>query len=377
MNARQDLAELLSSLVSIASVNPRVKGADHRANENALAQHVKSLLEKNNINVSLQEVEENRFNVVGHLEKGKKGASGIVLLSAHMDTYPADPHEFVPKIEGNILYGRGSADAKGSLAAMLHAFLEASRSDSRMETFLVASIDEEHAMLGAKKLVELDIAPDLAITGEPTQLIPIIMQKGIVRSRIDVIGKMSHSAYPTQANVVLRAGKLLCAIEAFNAELALHHHMDALSPASVTPTRIVGDGDMNITPERVSIWFDARFLPSETAEFFLNRMKGFLTDQLKDDFFEIQEPSFVSPSNDCSVSLPLVKRFLESVQAVVGDCKPEAFSYGSEAGVLSSFAKSSLVFGPGDPKYSHKPGECVSLDEVEKASQIYINLICQ
>lgn len=376
MGSLISINKLLADLVRIPSINPRVKGARTSDNESGVAEYVERLLKSAHIDVEIQEVETGRCNIIGHLGKGKFARKDVILLSAHMDTYPANEAEFEPKIDKYYLYGRGSADAKGSLAAMLHAFLRSIDSDYRRETYMVASVDEEHGLLGARKLVSHGMAPDLAITGEPTNLIPIISQKGILRSRIRIFGSTSHAAYPNANNTIFSTQKLLENIRLFNTLLFSRHDNPVFPPASVTPTKIIGEGDMNITPSEVSIWFDARFLPDSSSCSFLQEFKDFLHKNIGFEYsFVIDDPFFTSPPNNCPMNTQIVAEFFEAIKAVNGRCNPETFSYGSEAGILAEFSKASLVFGPGDPKYSHKEGERISLEELENAARIYTTLL--
>jgi succinyl-diaminopimelate desuccinylase len=172
-----DLRELLTDLVSIPSMNPSVKGSDNRSSELKVGQYVERLLKENNIDVRLQQFEGERCNIIGHVLRGSLADDKVLLFVANMDTFPPSDFtvgECTPKIDGDMLTRHGSADNKSSLAAMLHAVLSASTSEKRLETYIVASVDEEFQMKGAKKLAEAGIRADLAIVGEPTTLIPII-----------------------------------------------------------------------------------------------------------------------------------------------------------------------------------------------------------
>jgi succinyl-diaminopimelate desuccinylase len=375
-----DLRELLTDLVSIPSMNPSVKGSDNRSSELKVGKYVERLLKENNIDVRVQQVEGERCNIIGHVPRGSLADDKVLLFVAHMDTFPPSDFtvgECAPKIDGDILTGHGSADNKGSLAAMLHAVLSASTSEKRRETYIVATVDEEFQMKGAKKLAEAGIKADLAIVGEPTTLIPIIAQKGIVRSSMRVSGDVSHAAYPRGKNSLTEAARVLLAIEAFNQRLKsreFRFRNVALDKPSVMPTSIVGQGDMNSSPVETVIRFDARFLPGETAEGFLEELKSFIFGETEITV-AIDEPSFVSPSSNCSDTNPVLLQLCDVIKSFTGVCEPDCFSYGSEAGVLARSGIPSLVLGPGDPKYSHKKGECISITELTRAAAIYHGLI--
>lgn len=371
--------DMLASLVSLRSVNPRLGGAAKDDGEREVAAYVRTLLETHGVSVSIQEVMPGRCNVVGHSPPGVHADKRTILLSAHMDTYPASGEgdgEYQARIEDGFLIGRGSADAKGSLAAMLHAFLQTVDSPYRREAYIVASVDEEFGLCGCKALALLNLRVDLAITGEPTSLEPIYAQKGIVRSRIRVFGDVDHAAYPGSSNALFRAACVLGAMDTLNRELRGVLSNCGLTPSTITPTRIESDGDMNKTPSEVSIWFDARTLPGLSASALLDRLQLHVQHALgAEPTYSVEAPSFESPSNCCELREPMVLDFLREVEAATGRCEPATFSYGSEAGVLSAISRASLVFGPGDAKYSHGPGERVNLEEVRLAAQVFANVL--
>jgi acetylornithine deacetylase len=371
--------QLLADLVSIPSVNPALQGSSPDDSEQQTGTYVAQLLRRHGVQVTLQEVVPGRHNVIGHAPRGALADDKVILLSAHMDTYPASPDGsagFEPRIEDGHLFGRGSADAKGSLAAMLSSFITTLKSPYRRESYVVASVDEEYGLCGCRKLTSLHIRPHLAITGEPTSLVPIYAQKGIVRSSIRVGGSVNHAAYPGKKNGLFHAARILAAIEGLNKNLAGAKSTCGLSPTSITPTGIESDGDMNKTPSEVCIWFDARTVPGLSSDALLRLLDNWLRERVDEDTtFIVDAPFFESPPNECSTSDALVTEFFRKIEDVAGECKPDTFSYGSEAGVLSSIASASLVFGPGDARYSHGPGECVALKEVAAAAQIFGSLL--
>ena len=315
--------------------------------------------------------------MIGYVPRGKMADDRVILLSAHMDTYPASDEEameFQPRVEDGYLVGRGSADAKASLAAMLAGFTASLDSPHRRESYVVASVDEEYGLCGCQKLCSHSMRPHLAITGEPTSLVPIYAQKGIVRASIYVSGEVAHAAYPRLNNALFSAASLLSALELWNKELALMKSDCGLGITTLTPTRVESDGDMNKTPQGVRIWFHARILPGQSVAKFLADLQHHLKDSAIGTF-ELEPQYFSSPPNRCSTEDPLVLELFSKIASTTGTCIPETFSYGSEAGVLASISTAALVLGPGDPKYSHGPGERVLLDEVVAAADIYKKIL--
>lgn len=371
--------QLLASLVNIRSVNPALPRAEPGDSEANAANFVAEVLTSHGIEARMQEALPGRPNVIAHIPRGPLADQKVILLSAHMDTYPAsmpDGTEYQAKFEGGYLFGRGSADAKGSLAAMLHALLATRASQLRRETYFVASVDEEYGLCGCRAVAAAGLRADLAITGEPTSLEPIVAQKGIVRSHVHVLGDIAHAAYPQGANALYVVGDVLEVFNAFNRELQGVFSKCGLTPMTITPTRIESDGDMNKTPSRVSISFDARTLPSISQHAMLRRLREQLTQKLEGRaHFVIDEPYFVSPANQCDPQHPMVAEFLVKSARAGGRGEAGTFSYGSEAGYLSAIADAALVYGPGDAKYSHGPGERIALAELATAARVFADVL--
>ncbi|MGQ4419829.1 M20 family metallopeptidase [Streptomyces sp. SAS_269] len=373
-----DVEDLLRELVAIPSVNPLLPGAEGVADERDLAEFVAGRLRSVGVDVEMREVRDGRRNVIAHVPRAGDADGQVVLLSAHMDTYPAGGPRagYRPVTEGRTLHGRGSADAKGSLAAMMTAFVQAAHAAHHREAYLAATVDEECLLLGARELARHGMRPTLGITGEPTRLAPVVAQKGIVRGAFTVRGPRSHAAYPAEITAVGSASELIAAVRELNARLRRETGHPRLGAATVTVTRLDSDGGMNLGATEVSVHFDARFLPGTTGEEFAARVEGELRAALG-DHVDLSPVSvdFVSPPNDLPPVSPLADEFFAAVKESTGACEPEAFSYGSEAGVLAEFCTASLVFGPGDPRHSHAGTESVDLDEVRTATDIFRRLL--
>ncbi|MER6673373.1 M20/M25/M40 family metallo-hydrolase [Streptomyces sp. NPDC000983] len=369
---------LLRELISIPSVNPLLPGSEGLADERNLASFVVDRLRAAGLDVETQEVADGRRNVIAHLPRAGVADDAVILLSAHMDTYPAGGRRaaYEPVGEGRQLYGRGSADAKGSLAAMMAAFLRAAESPNRRACYLAATVDEECLLLGARALTRHGMRPSLGITGEPTGLAPIVAQKGIIRGTLLVRGPKSHAAYPTEKSAIGNAAEVVQAVGRLNVILRDRPGHPDLGTPTVTVTRLDSTGGMNLSATEVAVQFDARFLPGTSGEEFAALMERELRELLPSGVDFVLEPlAFVSPPNQTPTDSPLVSEFCAAVQSAAGSCQPGTFSYGSEAGVLAEVCAASLVFGPGDPGYSHAETEVIDLDELDVATEIFRSIL--
>lgn len=369
------VTNLLCDLVALPSENPRIQGARADSDESGVADYVEKYLSGWGLEVERQVVESGRYNLVARLARGPEGPEGSVLLSAHMDTYPADQASAIaPRNDGVRIWGRGSADAKGSLAAMVAAFVRASASPRRRAAVMVASVDEEHGLSGARTLAQSDVRADLAITGEPTSLVPILAQNGILRFRLTIEGPVYHAAYPVKHNCLSGVAALLEAASDF--EMSPPKPSGPLSTATVSPINVTSNGEMNAPATSADIWFDVRFPPGiDDAEFLSSFVKHVSSSLPLDVRLTAYEPSFVSPPNNCEPEASLVGELVGIIADVTGSCSPEAFSYGSEAGHLSKISHSSLVLGPGDARLAHHPDESIEVAELEQAETIFSRLL--
>ena len=179
-----ELFELTKSLMNITSVS-----ADEEAVGLFLRDHLQSL----GWTVELQPVEGCGSNVIAYLNDTPR-----VFLSTHMDTVPPF---IAPSEDDAKIYGRGSCDAKGIIAAQITA-AESLRKQGVSDIGLLFTVDEERSSTGAKVANHHQIAAkcEYLINGEPTDNDLAIGSKGAYRVRVKTSGKAAHSAYPEQGD---------------------------------------------------------------------------------------------------------------------------------------------------------------------------------
>ena len=174
--------ELTKSLMKISSVS---------GDEQAVGFYLRDYLESLGWTVELQKVSENQNNVIAYLNENPR-----VWFSTHMDTVPPF---IAPTEDDEKIYGRGSCDAKGIIAAQITA-AELLRAEGIEDIGLLYTVEEERASTGAKVANEHPLAGkcEFMINGEPTDNDLAIGSKGAFRAKIKTTGKAAHSAYPEQ-----------------------------------------------------------------------------------------------------------------------------------------------------------------------------------
>src|SRR5436309_11103657 len=179
-----EITSLLHQLVAINSINPDLV-ADGPG-EGEIARFVADWLTRAGLEVSIDEPQSGRPNVVG-IVRGSGGGRSL-LLNAHMDTVGVfgmeRPHD--PVIEGYRLYGRGAYDMKSGLAAILMTAAAARKRSLRGDLIVTAVMDEEYASLGTSSIVKRWHA-DAAIVTEPTELDICVAHKGFIWFDIETI----------------------------------------------------------------------------------------------------------------------------------------------------------------------------------------------
>jgi acetylornithine deacetylase len=209
---------LLAELVGIDSVNPGlVPGA---AGEARIVQHLRSRLERTGFSVSVVPSAggESRPSLVA-VPPGPAGGPTVV-LNGHLDTVGVDGMEepFVPRVVGDRMYGRGAADMKGGVAALVAAAEHLVAAGAPVRPVLALVADEEEASLGSmaviSALADLELQPDVCLIAEPTGLALCRSLRGFAVVRVTFRGRAIHSSQPELGvNAVTHLGRFLHAVD--------------------------------------------------------------------------------------------------------------------------------------------------------------------
>lgn len=343
--------ELLQELVGIPSVS---------GSERAIAEFIEHTVRGWGLDVVRDETSV-RIEVRGF------GQGQTLALVSHLDTVPPgagwtrDP--FTPVVEGTRLYGRGSTDAKASVAAMLWAardLADRGRMDAgRLLVVLGYGEETKDTSMeeAAGKLGEVDAV----VIGEPTNLDLAIAQRGLMMVDLVAEGDQRHAGYAagdgefTNAALVL-AQDLLRLPALFDDR---PHPM--LGLATATPTMLEAGVSRNVTPPVAKAVLDVRSTPAWTHEELTTRLRESLGSQV-----------LVTSRRLVPCETPPGSRLLAAAHRL----RPEAREFGSPTCSDWVFLrdKDAIKCGPGTSRRSHTPDEFVDLPEVTAARSFYADL---
>ncbi|WP_368233570.1 M20 family metallopeptidase [Anaerotruncus rubiinfantis] len=370
---RDDIIRLLQDLVSKESVNPPgdTRGA------------AQVILDKlGEYRIPCQEIVSNEVHksLLATIGEGKQN----LLFNAHIDTVPVGDLQkwttapFNEPLHGNIMYGRGCADDKGGVAAMVMAMCALRRCGidlkGRMTVNPVAD-EETGGENGAKYLLENGyLKPDMVVVGEITTNEVAIVHKGLVWFKITSKGKTAHASTPWDGvNAISKMVGFLHKVEQYYKE-ELPRHIDPLTPpATYNIGTIEGGPKVNVVSDICTVMLDRRMLAEESLEFVENELQKLLDEYKAEDpeadiTFECVN---YSPSLRTSPDEELVKKSLAVVSEFGRNDQPVGYKQSSDGRYFSVRGIPTVLIGPGVASVGHTPDENIDVREVVECAKIY------
>ncbi len=365
-----EVVEFTQELVSLNTVNPL-------GNEAPAAEITGRLLEAGGFNVTYISYGDNRLHLVA--EKGCREDSPAIVFTGHFDTVPFGAGEWtVNPLSGELIdgkiYGRGSSDMKGGIAAMTLAAIKAFEySKPSAGVRLIFTAGEESGCQGAGHLIDtykkLGEAVGIVV-GEPTSNMPATGHKGGLYLKVTARGKTAHSSMPHLGdNAVYKAARAILKAEKFD----FKEEKDALLGFSTLNVgRMQGGININSVPDYAEFTIDARTTAGVNHKELLNRLRKELGDEVNIDVL---------------VDLPAVSSAESShfVQAVYAACGvgagtlgyPWSLPYLTDGAVLQPAygGVPTVILGPGEPEMAHKIDEYCFVEKIERAVEIYKKII--
>ena len=382
-----DPLPLLKDLVSIPSVNPMgrdVSGPEFF--EGRVTAYLEAHLSRLGVPYETVPTAAGRANVLARLDA--PGATKTVLLDAHQDTVPVDGMTippFEPTERDGRVYGRGSCDVKGGLAAMLAAFtrLATLRPAGMANVVLSCTCDEESTSLGINHLVGswtgkappyrmCPQRPDVAVVAEPTELDIVVAHRGATRWKLHTAGRACHSSRPSEGiNAIYRMARVLKCLEDFAARLPGSRPAHRLcGPATLSVGLISGGSSVNVVPDACVIEIDRRVIPGEENLQVQAEIVAYLQERLDFDLVH-ERPYCTSPPLGDDLNGELAQQLSHSIDTVVGPRRIIGVPYGTHASRLARIGIPSVVFGPGNIAQAHTKDEWIAIDQLRSAADVY------
>jgi len=329
-------------------------------------------------------------SAIGLIDGAQPGST--LLLDAHCDTVGIAPGStwtrdpFRGEIAGGFLYGRGSADMKGALAAMVHAAAASDRSRLAGRVAVSASVMEEVMEGGSLKGIMDDLRPGFVVIGESTELNLNRGGRGRAELHLETIGRPAHSSSPHLGVNAVHA--MLPIIEAVE-DLPLGSD-PLMGPALLALTDIISDPypAYSVTPSRCRVTYDRRLLPGETAEGVLAAIRALRPVHGAEFHAELAQgehsaytgtvlrglkffPAWVFPEQH-----PFVQAALTGLRAAGLDPGLGAYRFCTNAAYSAGLAGVPTIgFGPAAEGDAHMVDERLELSALHKAAEGYLGII--
>lgn len=309
--------------------------------------------------------EEERYNIVV-----KVGPDPVELMwVGHVDTVALyDEEQREVEIEDGVLHGLGSADMKGACIAAIEALRLLRENHQTLERGVRVAlvVGEEEYGDGSERLLEEFSAP-LVVIGEPTSLAACTSHYGYFEVVLRAFGERAHAAVPEVGHNAIHG--LFAWMQEF---LQAVGQEEWAAQSAVTPRHIDGGSPLFAVPEKCEATFDVHLGPGLDFDDMakpLARAREAAEAEHAHCRFE-SELLFSSPGFEATESEYLRPAF----QAADLPYSPSMFRSHSDGALFHSAGMNTVVCGPGALEVAHRPDECISLDEVVKATELYYEL---
>ncbi|WP_223589941.1 M20 family metallopeptidase [Neobacillus bataviensis] len=368
--------QFLQSLIQVDSVNPQ-------GNEKRVAEVIQAYLKSSNLQVDLDDLGNNRANLFVTYPNGTTEEKYLV-YSGHFDTVPPGKIEwehdpFSGEVVDNKVYGRGTTDMKGGVAAMVLAlkYLEQAGVKLRGKLQFVGTAGEEVDGFGAKKVVEkgqIDKATALVVS-EPSENQIFHAHKGCLWLEITTYGKTAHGSMPDQGiNAILTMNEFINRLKTYQFEYTPH---PVLGHPTMNIGTIEGGVKTNVVPDQCKMTLDIRTVPGQNNERILIDIENLIKT--------------VAAKSEATYELTVINSMesvgtLESddfVQLAIAtgknhldlDLKPLGVNYYTDASVYCPHLQvPAIIFGPGKPTLAHQPNEYVEIDKFIESIRYFMAL---
>lgn len=318
-----------------------------------------------------------KANLIATLGSGDGG----LVLAGHSDTVPydadrwqSDPFKLTER-DGKF-FGLGATDMKGFFPVILEAVKPFLDQPLKHPLIILATADEESSMSGARALAASGKPKArYAVIGEPTELVPIRMHKGIMMESIRIRGQAGHSSNPALGKNALDAmTQVMNELMSLRSDLQLKYRNSGF--AVQTPTLNLGcihggDGANRICGE-CELHFDLRLLPGMDNEELRTAIQNRLTPIAETSGTDIVFSSLfegVEPFDE-----PVESELVKVCEKLTGHSSASV-AFATEAPFMQQLGMQTVILGPGSINQAHQPDEFITINQIEPAVKIVQELI--
>jgi succinyl-diaminopimelate desuccinylase len=347
--------------------------------ELAAAQIIAAELDRSGIDSRIDTWDETRANIVAHIKSTEQKPA--LLFVCHLDVVgpgeAAWSHPPFEAVESNgKIYGRGSADMKGGIAAIAATIRQIVDSGTKLQgdIILLCAAGEETDSCGVRRFMRESSwlgKPAGIVIPEPTDFAVVTAHRGMIWLKITTKGKAAHSSAPELGiNAINSMKTFLNELDNYRFDIQPH---PLLGSYSMSINTISGGKAMNVVPDQCTVGIDIRTLPGQNHERIINDFKQIFT-RLKQ-----QNPTFnAEVSVDRTVEAMETDpqcSFVREFCAAVGTNETKAVGFTTDAPHLRPLGAPIVIFGPGKPELCHKPDEYIDIKDAEKAVEHYKKII--
>lgn len=303
-----------------------------------------------------------------------------VALSGHVDVVPVDGQEWsadpfrLRRARGR-LYGRGTSDMKGFVAACLAMVPAFQARGLKRPIHLCFTYDEEVGCHGARvlaaDLAALPVRPEMVIVGEPSSMKPILGHKGKVSATCRVTGLAGHSSRPDRAVNALQVGaEVVSFLNRQQARIIADGPHDARfdPPWTSCHAGVFRSGSaLNIVPHEAEIVFEYRHIPAHDARDLLDELRGYAETVLLPPMRAVHPGAaieFLERPRLAGMDLAEDHPLADLVRSLTGANEAGRVAYGTEGGIFQEAGMAAIVCGPGDIAQAHTPDEWIAESEL-------------
>lgn len=377
---RDEAISFLQSLVRAESINPP-------GTERVVVETIEEHLAAAGVTAETYKVQEERPNLLASLSGESSSGEDekrVLVYSGHFDTVPLGNAnwEYDPlggeSVRGRI-YGRGTTDMKGGVAAMVLALEYLKRSGTQLggELRFVGTVGEEVDGLGAREVVkkgQIDDATALVV-GEPSANGAFVAHKGTLWVEVSISGRTAHGSMPENGvNAIDTMRHFLNWLEGHS---FIYEEHPLLGGPTVNIGTIEGGVKTNVVADECSATLDLRTVPGQSHEEMLSEAKRALAEICRNTgaSYEVRVVNdmapVATPEND-----PFIGLCLDTAKRHLGrNLVPEGAKYYTDASVYVPYlGLPALIYGPGEPSMAHQPDEWVDVENFLESIRFYVAL---